>query len=421
MKKIQGTGEYDIGYVTPWSFPNYGTALTQFSMYQILKEYGLSVLMIERPLSANSKPSSRPLMYRQYPYREEEMSPLLPNLKSMYSLNDKCKMFLLGSDQLFNNYLYNLFGRFVTLDWVRDNKRKVGFATSFGFDFIFGSEFDRAEMQRCLNKFDAVSTREMSGVELLQREFGIQGCFVLDPVFLCDINCFYGIAARSSYIVPDAPYYFAYILDPNEDKQLALEEIENTTHKHVIVISDAERTIEDTMTRWTFPTVSSKDIKVEEWLKLLIHSDGVITDSFHGTCFALVFEKVFITLANRIRGVTRFDTILTVSGQKERLLFEDGYGRASKLLQVDIDYHQINKIFEPYKQKSRKWLEDNLMGDYSKKGLSDYDKLNIRMDLLEDVLLARLSALSEMVAKNKSRSEKLLDRRSKNVHNPGKR
>lgn len=393
MGAIQGFGEYDIGYVTPWSFPNYGTALTQYSMYRVLKDFGLSVLMIERPLSAERRPEAYPIMYRVCPYMEDELEEPLPHLKAMGSLNEKCKIFVLGSDQLYNNYLYNLFGRFVTLDWVRDYKKKIGYAISFGFDYIFGSEFDRAEMHRCLQKFDALSVREKSGMYLLKNEFGVNSEHVLDPVFLCEKSYFYGVASNSSYKRPNVPYYFAYILDPNKSKQKMLKAIELETMKEILVVSDAERSYEESMESLSFPILKNSEIKVEDWLDLLIHSEGVITDSYHGTCFSLIFDKPFVALANKIRGITRFESILSLSNLRNRLLYEERYGEASSVLQTEINYIELNNSIEQLKKNSMDWLQENLFGLYSKKALSDYDKINIRIDSIEDSVIQKIEEL----------------------------
>ena len=94
MYTIQGNGDYDVGFATTWTGGNYGGLLTQLSMYKILKDYGLSVLMIERPLNAELKPSKRTELYWKYPFPENELEEGLPDLKAMRQLNDRCKMFM---------------------------------------------------------------------------------------------------------------------------------------------------------------------------------------------------------------------------------------------------------------------------------------------------------------------------------------
>ena len=136
----------------------------------------------------------------------------------MRELNNFCTSFVVGSDQLFNDNLYNDLDQWITLDWVSDNKKKIAYAASYGHDYIWSSESTRAKMSFFMKKFDAFSVREKSGVELSKKEFGIEAEWVLDPVFLCDTKHYLELASKST-IERETPYIGAYILDPNKEKE----------------------------------------------------------------------------------------------------------------------------------------------------------------------------------------------------------
>ena len=62
-------------------------------------------------------------------------------------------------------------------------------------------------------------------------------------------------------------------------------------------------------------------IRVEAWLYYLIHSEFVITDNYYGMCFALIFEKPFVVLANMdLPDLYRYRAILQPLGLEERLV-----------------------------------------------------------------------------------------------------
>ena len=391
---VKGSGEFDIGIPGVWSFPNYGTALTQFALYTFVKSYGLKVLMIERPMCAEKSPTGKLDMFEIIPYDLKDIAPIYPNLKSMYRLNDLCKMFLIGSDQMFNNYLYNAFGRFIVLDWVRSNKRKVGYACSFGFDYIFGSEFDRAEMQRCIKHFYAVSVREKSGIQLMKDEFDLDVQCVLDPVFMCDRKVFIEMGERTQNHSEwdDKKYIFAYIIDPDDKKENLLKKLSIKYAMPVCAVSDAEYDVDTVLSKWSFPTL--KKISVECWIKLIRNAEYIVTDSFHGTAFSLIFHKQFVSISNEKRGRTRFVSILGMVELLDRLVEEDLESIAN-LLEKRIDYLKVEKNLDEKRKFSEKWFEKNIFENQSKLPISDYDAINVRCDWVEDDMIRRINEVKQ--------------------------
>ncbi len=86
-----------------------------------------------------------------------------------------------------------------------------------------------------------------------------------------------------------------------------------------------------------------ENIEMEDWLKYIKNAELVVTDSFHKTCFSIIFEKQFICIGNALRGHSRFSTLLDVSGLSDRMVLN-----AAEI--VDYNYaDEINvgiKIFE---------------------------------------------------------------------------
>ena len=84
------------------------------------------------------------------------------------------------------------------------------------------------------------------------------------------------------------------------------------------------------------------------------------TDSFHGVCFAILFNKPFICLANMARGYSRFKSLFKLFGLEDRCVFscEEAEGRAELL--HDIDYARVNRILAGERERSLKWLKNAL-------------------------------------------------------------
>ena len=124
---------------------------------------------------------------------------------------------------------------------------------------------------------------------------------------------------------------------------------------------------------------TEKDLEIEEFISNLYNSKFVITDSFHGVCFAIIFKKNFICIANKGRGIARFESLLNRLNLQDRILYnpEDFAGREN-LLEQEIDYNSVYNILEKEKETSFKFLIDALNSTKNSKSCSSFDAYNMR-------------------------------------------
>lgn len=345
---------YDIGMVCVQSYKNYGSAIANFALYSVLKKLGYSVLIITQPLSSIIKPEIEDNFVKT-PYKPFENSQFYENIEAMRVLNRKCKMFLVGSDQLFNYEIYKQIDGLAKLDWVDDEHRKVCYATSFGVDKILGTFQESVNLKRSLNRFHAVSIREESGVELVKKNFQIEATWVLDPVFLCEKKAYVDLCKD---VHVDKKSIVAYILNPTMKKGELIKYIADKKNVQYSVFVDRGMDAKVISEAWNLEFYH--DVKNENWLKNIIESEYVITDSFHGMCMAIIFEKQFIVINNSTRGSTRFYSLLKLLNLKDRLFdsVEDYYNKEQQI--GEIDYKYINKIIETEKEKSMNWLQQQI-------------------------------------------------------------
>ena len=349
--------KYDIAIVGIATHFNYGSCLTNFATYNIFKDLGQSVCVITQPYSSVQKPYRN--IFEKFPYPYGDIF-TAQNKKDMLYFNQLSDIFCVTSDQLFNQNSYDWFDKFMLLDWVYDYKKKCAYAASFGHDKLLQHtrEFARAEMSYFMKKFDIFTLREQSGVKLAEDEFGVKGEFVLDPVFLCNPKHFIDFAGDNN--IEDN--LFAYILDAQIDD--ILRDISNIKNIPIHKFNDYEKDLK----------ANRNTNSLESWLRSLINSKFVITDSFHGLCFALIFKKDFIVFANYGRGINRFKSILNMVGLEDRMIesLEEYNNRKEQLLK-HIDYDIVYEKMFPIIEKSKKFLEDIIAPLKKKKSLSDYD------------------------------------------------
>ncbi len=352
--------KYHIGLVSNYYAGNFGGSLTQYALYNTLEDMGYNCLMIERPKDAPGKalPINVSKLYLEPPYPKIAMSHQKETADDMRSFNNSCEMFVVGSDQLYQYNLYKALGRMPSLEWVDNTKKKIAYAASFGHDHLWGDKRGLAEMAYFIRQFDAFSVREDTGVDIARENFGIDAQWVLDPVFLCDTGHYDTLISKAKMPV-EKHYIASYILDPTEKKADILKYAEKNKKMKACVFSEFSRIGE-----YTAP-LSDKglnvvDPRVEERLKLIKNCDFFVTDSFHGTCFAIIMNKPFVSIMNKNRGADRFPSLLSMFGLEDRLVTDINDESWKEIIEKPIDFAPVNNILKREKAKCLKWLRQAL-------------------------------------------------------------
>ena len=363
-------GKYDAVIWGNWSEKNYGSELTYYALYETLVALGLDPLMVERPRNAIWGPNETPVLFKESPYKEGALHELFPDKAAMYELNEKSDIFIVGSDQLWHRNLYNDFGQVAFFDYIYNDKKKIAYAASFGREYWTGDSYETQEAAVFLKDFDYVSVREQSGVDVCEKYFGVDAQCVLDPVFLCPKQEYEVLAAKSTIAIRRS-YIGGYILDITPLKLQILQSAQQSKSMPCEIMTDAFReTLQD-----VGDITVHKNVFCEDWLSNIIHSDFVITDSFHGMCFAIIFNKPFIAICNQERGSVRFTDLLEQLGLSERLISErTQIDEVKRLIETPMDYATVEARINKEKINSLHWLKHALKvpKDYK---LREYDIL----------------------------------------------
>ncbi len=254
---------------------------------------------------------------------------------------------IVGSDQVwrFKYHGDGQHGNFF-LGFLGDRPtRRIAYAASFAVDRWEHPEAT-VRISELLAKFDAVSVREESGVRICRDDLGRGDARVtLDPTILID-RSFYDAVVEG---VPPAgePNVLAYVLDKRDlAKSLADTAIAALGGHHVL--------------RQIMPGSGSDATDVPRWLRAFMDAEVIITDSFHGTVFAILFGKTFLAISNQSRGAERFVSLLNAVGLPERLITGDDMERARMLVATPIDYGPIMERLEALRADSAQFLRDAL-------------------------------------------------------------
>lgn len=348
----------DIGVMGWWYNANYGGVATYYALHQLLKSMGYSVLMIDNPIKSGepyySNNESMPHRFAQKHYKRSKRY----TAYGLRALNAHCSTFIVGSDQMWNYWLRDLTGPSFYLEFATNDKKKIAYGSSFGNQYTVPEAW-RSQTAYYVQNFDYVSVREDYAVQMAKDFYDVDAKHVLDPVFLCDKNEFVSLANQSTHLESE-PYICCYILNPNEEKRKIIKTVSEKLHLPVKIILDAaEGSFQSNKEKIGMEEVLI-DIDEEDWMYYFKNSSYVITDSFHGVCFSIIFEKSFLCLANPERGIQRFHSLLRLFKLDQRLLYTNEDLIKNFWLLEPIEYDPINQILEIKKNDCINWLTNAL-------------------------------------------------------------
>ena len=374
---------FDIGYVGWWYGANYGSVMTNYALNRVLTEMGKTVLMLEWPVLSGEPPKKKPdNKTRRFVNHFYEQS-MLYRIDDYGRFNYHCESFVLGSDQLWNWWSNRDVGTYhFFLDFADNDHKKIAYSTSFGHDSAYYPEDMRLKVSYLLQRFDAVSVREAGGVTVCKRDFDRDAVQTVDPVFLCSMEDYEKAIALSNVEITE-DYLLAYILNPTEEKMEAVRHAAGEMNLPYKVILDGQDDFEKLKAQANDPNVL-ENVEIADWLKYFKHASHVITDSFHGFCYSIIFERNMSVFPNKLRGLSRFESISKLAGLEDRLFYskEEMIQKAPWL--TPVDYDQVHEKMQPEIEFSRKWLKDALEMEKcppSKKELELWNLLEAREKL----------------------------------------
>ena len=247
--------------------------------------------------------------------------------------------FVVGSDQIWNTTDGIYF-----LSWAKDSVKKLAYAASFGSRH---SSTDFCELiSPWLKRFDAVSVREESGITLCKEAGRCDVECVVDPTMLLDAQDYRKIASKRTR---KEKYMFIYflgtrtVIDWKQIHQFA-------KRKHLKIVYVASQGQVD--------KYEHTHASIHEWLSLIDNAEYVLTNSFHGTVFSLLFGKKFLTYP--VSGVAtkmndRITTLLNPLSIDNHI-----YNGDIKVLDIPIDYDMVHKLMADHSFKGKEFLNKNI-------------------------------------------------------------
>lgn len=348
---------YDICVTGFWYAYNYGSILNGYSTYSLFKEMGKEVLMLQKPNAPESDSEIttgfNTHFVKKY-YDSEDISPVLA-YDSLDKLNDICDCFCAGSDQIWN---YNLsFREKMYLPFAKKDKRLISFSTSFGHKIDKTPDSAKPRVRSYLERYSAISVREQFDVDILKHNYGINATLLFEPVFCIDKKYYLDLAANSEFDGTQ-PYMLAYILDPTPQKREAIKYYCKKTGLKAFIFLDGNINARAKNKGLMDLPDMLENPGVEDFLKAFMNASFVITDSFHGSAFSIIFNKPFLSIGNPGRGLERFNDLLGRLGMIDRFVGDPNNIPHDEKYLAPIDYTDVNRIISEEKEHAVQWLRN---------------------------------------------------------------
>lgn len=301
-----------VGIITLRLNNNIGGELQNFALQKIIKSFGYDPFTIEK----NKQHLEFVDKYIQRRVIKESFTEIKEN-------DFSC--FVVGSDQIWR-HKYIKCPSFNFLDFASDWKsKKYVYAASFGTDtWDYGTE-ETEKIKQLIKNFDAVSVRENNALDLCQKHLGINPLWVLDPTMLLSKEDYIQII-RDYDKKPKGGGVFPYILDNDIDKENLIANVKN---------------------KFKYNVISFDKKSVSDFLNSFYSCDCVVTDSFHGCVFSIIFNKPFVCILNEKRGLGRFKSLMSMFNIKDRFFCDAKNVDIEKLkekLNVDKQYQHYKII-----------------------------------------------------------------------------
>lgn len=253
-------------------------------------------------------------------------------------------IFISGSDQILNTTLTGESEAFyLNFD---DNARKISYASSFGRERVSNHEISLIKLE--LPKFSCISVREKTAGQIIENEIGVKTQLVVDPVFLLNLDEWDKFCSNTNNV--PSKYIFVYSMEIS----IALEKlVDNLCIEYglpAIVVRGGGKP----------GRINGKEddrCGPSDFLRYIKDAEIVVTSSFHGTAFSMIFQKNFFCVAHSTRN-TRLENIMELTSNVDKII----YGEISKsdIPNYLVDGKSAYEELETMISKSKEYLHRSL-------------------------------------------------------------
>lgn len=236
-------------------------------------------------------------------------------LSGLAKFCDNFDAMIVGSDQVWRPRYLGKYVDEMFLKSFPNSIPKIAYAASFGVDNWEFSDKQTRTCKELAQYFKTITVREASGVSLCKKYLNVDAIHVLDPTMLLDKEDYIKLIELEKTPSPGKGI-MTYVLDKSPEKDAIIQTVSQRLGLPSFSVMPKSSYANSTcIDDCIYPPITS-------WLRGFMDADFVVTDSFHGTVFAIIFNKPFISIGNKNRGLDRFSSLLEEFHLDERLILD---------------------------------------------------------------------------------------------------
>ena len=329
---------FPVGILNFHNANNIGAVLVPYAMQKVIMDLGYV------PEIINYIPSWLHVNNRLENFRKKYLfcSKPLRSHDDLVRNASRYHTIVAGSDQIWKLRDTGIY----MLNWAAGDVNLISYAASFGGEEYSGN-IPESQAKQLLKRFDAISVREKSAVDICEKTFHVSAIQTLDPTLLLDSSFYESLISATETKEFSEPYLCGVLLnkknalkfrDPRKFKDLR-------EHFHFYeAVNDGE---------------SIRN--VEDWIKCIRNADYVITDSFHGTCFSIIFKKNFISIvSDKYNGKARIPSLFDTLGIPFSRILSSLDDVRSSSFEEPIDWKLVEHNIASEKEISINFLKSTL-------------------------------------------------------------
>ena len=343
-----------IGIITLSLHFNYGGILQAYALQVALRNLGHEPInIVKKAVSLREK--LRTFLYEITPYASF-IRQNINTVKDIGFLNygfieaNDFHALCVGSDQVWrmggndiNRYFLDILGK------KKGKIIKFSYAASFGLDQWPFNDVVTPKIKRALQDFHSVSVRETSGIYLCEKYMGLNAIRVLDPTMIIPIENYIKHISSSPFKT-NKKHAFIYFLDSKSEDNLYCCDQILSKMEYELVQGNKNSNV---LRKFYFSG------GVNDWLAGIYHCEKIVTDSFHGCVFAILFHKDFYVLTNDGGGNSRIETLLRLFNLEDRLIDK----KKKFCSRQPINWNKVDEILDIERKASIEFLKLSLSND----------------------------------------------------------
>ena len=260
--------------------------------------------------------------------------------------------YVVGSDQVWAQMLDSINSRAYFLDFGKSETKRIAYAPSFVVKEYPAAY--REELKSLLQRFDAVSAREYSGVEIC-KSVGIEATKVLDPTFLINREDYLDLIGEP---IERKKQIFIYSLNISSPEQIRWKELKQYAKEKGLKI-----TVTPSQGYFAGDELFGNEVEYlyatpQQWLKTIAESELVVTPSFHGVVLSIILGTPFVYVPLKgahESGNLRILDLLEDLSLNNRVLGDNQ--QYESIVSEKIDWESISKSLMNYKESSYSYLK----------------------------------------------------------------